>query len=107
MLRQGRELWRSLLYLADSEPPKLVEFVMLMVGFGLLLVAFVLAVFLSSIYYQPYLILAVIFAVGSSASCLVREGIAPSVNSHKVQTANGLLLGLSLCTLWLTITYQI
>lgn len=102
-----QDLWRSLVYLADSEPPKLVEFVMLVLGFGLLCMAFVLAVFLSRVEYQPYLVLAVVFAIGSALLCLVQEAIHPSTQTLKVRLANVILLGLSLGTLWLTVHYAI
>lgn len=102
-----QDLWRSLVYLADSEPPKLVEFVMLVLGFGLLCLAFVLAVFLSRVEYQPYLVLAVVFAIGSALLCLVQEAIRPSTQTLKVRLANVILLGLSLGTLWLTVNYAI
>ncbi len=77
---------------------------MLMTGFCLLLIALVLLGFFANLYDRSYVILAMVLAVGSSVSSLVRESMAPSVNSHHLQIVNKLLLGFSLCALWVTLT---
>jgi hypothetical protein len=70
-MTNGRFQWQNIILFIQSEPPRLIELVMLSL-------AIILGICWLTNYHWPYLVLSVSYAVGSATSIWIRELISPS-----------------------------
>ncbi|MEY3870058.1 MAG: hypothetical protein RLZZ338_3949 [Cyanobacteriota bacterium] len=83
-MTRGRFFWQNIILLIQSEPPRLIELVMLSL-------AIILGICWLTNYHWPYLVLSVSYAVGSATSLWIRELILPS-SQVRFLIATGVLL---------------
>lgn len=83
-MTRGRFLWQNIILLIQSEPPRLIELVMLSL-------AIILGICWLTNYHWPYLVLSVSYAVSSATSLWIRELILPS-SQVRFMLATGVLL---------------
>jgi|JI102314DRNA_FD_contig_71_305127_length_3138_multi_4_in_0_out_0_4 hypothetical protein len=83
-MTNGRFQWQNIILFIQSEPPRLIELIMLTL-------TIILGICWLTNYHWPYLVLSVSYAVGSATSIWIRELISPS--SHiRLTIATGVLL---------------
>jgi hypothetical protein len=83
-MTNGRFQWQNIILFIQSEPPRLIELIMLSL-------TIILGICWLTNYHWPYLVLSVSYAVGSATSIWIRELISPS--SHiRLTIATGVLL---------------
>lgn len=83
-MTNGRFQWQNIILFIQSEPPRLIELIMLSL-------TIILGLCWLTNYHWPYLVLSVSYAVGSATSIWIRELISPS--SHiRLTIATGVLL---------------
>lgn len=88
-MRYWNSWLNSFILASQYNPPRFVEFVMLMLAIAMLAIATILPD-------KPYMVLGLSFVVGASISILVREAIAPSPERKVTQLTALLLLFISL-----------
>jgi hypothetical protein len=81
--------FNSFIFASQYNPPRFVEFLMLMLAIAMLVLAIILPD-------TPYLVLGLSLVVGACASILVREAIAPSPHRQLTQFTALLLLVISI-----------
>jgi hypothetical protein len=99
LIRQGKQVWRSLQYAAEIDPYHLVEFVMLLLAIGLTSAAWALGLT------WEYWVLGLSLAIGSAACCLVRESLLATPQGPVRKTLATMMLLLGTYTIWSTVQH--
>jgi hypothetical protein len=94
-MRRLQDWWNGLVWVAESNPPQFVEFVMLVLAIALLLIWGSTDLLWGIKKGWPFLVLSLSYAVGAAVSTLVRESLVPSPNPRPVQITAVLLLIIS------------
>jgi hypothetical protein len=89
MMRSWNFFLNTCILSSQHNPPRFVEFLMLLLAMAMLLIGSILPD-------KPYLVLGLSFVIGASASILVREAVSPSPQRLITQFTASLLLLISL-----------